>query len=241
MQFLILSIVLVLIVPGACVASGGVASGASVVQGTPAGGGSDRAANEALARRYYEIAGGGDLPTLTEVVSPQLVILMASPGEGTSLETLQETLATVRVGLPGFAFWIDDLFSESDFVVARTTITGTHRGTFFGAPPTGNRFEIPAIDIWRVADGKLAANWHLEDILGVMEQIAGVASAGDAATPGAATQGQPLWKTGKLMARPTPRPGLRTWHWRSGSASRSSSRRRRPGGRNRDAEDCLAQ
>jgi steroid delta-isomerase-like uncharacterized protein len=154
-------------------------------QATPAAGDA-LTTNEALVRRYYEIASSGDLDTLTEVVSPELVIHTAPPGEGSSLETLQATLATVRVGLPDFTFRIDDLFAEGDFVVARTTITGTHLGDFFGAPPTGNRFEVPAIDIWRVEDGTLAANWHLEDILSVMEQIAGIASMEGAATPRAA-------------------------------------------------------
>lgn len=127
--------------------------------------------NKNLVRRYFAIAGQGDLQTLTDVVSPNLVVRTAPPGQETTLQSLRQTLAQARAGLPDFAFQIDDLFAEGDLVVARTTISGTHLGTFFGAPATGKRIEIAAIDVWRVADGKLSEVWHYEDILGVMQQL----------------------------------------------------------------------
>ena len=145
--------------------------------------GADRASTEALVRRYYEIAARGDLEMLTQVVSPDLVIHTAPPGEGSSLESLRHTLATARAGLPDFAFRIDDLIVAGDAVAVRTTVQGTHLGEFFGAPPTGKWLEIAAVDIWSVEDDKLAENWHLEDILGVMEQLAAPSTAESGAMP----------------------------------------------------------
>jgi steroid delta-isomerase-like uncharacterized protein len=136
-----------------------------------------------LVRRYYEIAARGDLEMLTQVVSPDLVIHTAPPGEGSSLESLRHTLATARAGLPDFAFRIDDLIVAGDAVAVRTTVQGTHLGEFFGAPPTGKRLEIAAVDIWSVEDDKLAENWHLEDILGVMEQLSAPSTGESGATP----------------------------------------------------------
>ena len=177
------TLIRLLIVCLTIVAAVGRLPGHVVAQATPPVADADRAATETLVRRYYEIAGSGDLGTLTEVVAPDLVIRTAPPGEGSSLESLKETLAAARAGLPDFAFRIDDLIVDGNSVVVRTTIGGTHLGTFFGAPPTGNRIEIPAIDLWRVDDGKLAENWHLEDILGVMAQLAAATGPEGAATP----------------------------------------------------------
>lgn len=148
-------------------------------------------ANEALVRRYFEIAADGDLDDLTEVVAPDLVVQTAPPGEGSSLESLVKTLDAARSGLPDFAFQIEELFAEGDLVVVRTTVSGTHLGEFFSSPPTGRRIETPAIDLWRVENGKLAEVWHLEDIFGVMEQIAAASSAAGMATPSSATPATP--------------------------------------------------
>jgi steroid delta-isomerase-like uncharacterized protein len=146
---------------------------------------SDRAENEAVVRRFFEIASGGNLDDFAAIVSPEFVIRTAPPGEGSSLETLTQTFEAVRIGLPDFTIRIDDLFAEGDMVVTRTTISGTHLGDFFGAPATGQPIATTAIDLWRIEDGLLAENWHLEDILAVMEQIAAAAGAEGLGTPSA--------------------------------------------------------
>jgi predicted ester cyclase len=43
------------------------------------------------------------------------------------------------VGFPDAAATLEDILAEGDRVAYRTTIRGTHRGTFQGIPPTGRR------------------------------------------------------------------------------------------------------
>ncbi len=38
---------------------------------------------------------------------------------------------------------------------ARETSTGTHRGLFWGVPPTGRKVVLPEISIFRVAGGRV--------------------------------------------------------------------------------------
>lgn len=139
----------------------------------------NREASERLVRRYYEIAASDELENLPEVLASDFTIMNAPPDEDAGIDGLIMSLERARVSRPDFAFRIDDLFVDGDFIVVRTTISGTHLGDFFGLPPTGKWVEIPAIDIWRVSDGKLAAVWHHEDILGMMEQL-GMVPSGDA-------------------------------------------------------------
>jgi predicted ester cyclase len=40
-----------------------------------------------------------------------------------------------------------------------------------GIPPTGKRFEIPVIDIFRVVDGKCTDHWSVVDQMGMMQQL----------------------------------------------------------------------
>lgn len=170
-------------------------------------------ANEALVRHFFDIAATGDLAALNDLATPDFVIRTAPPGEGSSLESLTQTLEAARAGLPDFTFRVDDIIAEGDLVVARTAITGTHLRDFFGNPPSGKRLEIAAIDIFRVEDGKIAENWHLEDILGVMEQLGQVPSA--AATPA----------SGSTPVAAEPETGMRTVDAATVEANRTLARR----------------
>jgi predicted ester cyclase len=40
-----------------------------------------------------------------------------------------------------------------------------------GMPPSGERYEIGEIHIFRVADGRVAEHWHQADFLGMMRQL----------------------------------------------------------------------
>jgi predicted ester cyclase len=68
-------------------------------------------------------------------------------------------------------YTIEDVVAEGDRVVVRWTNSGTHIGVFAGIPPTGRSFVIAGIDIYRVADGKLAEHWHVVDQLAMMAQL----------------------------------------------------------------------
>jgi len=84
--------------------------------------------------------------------------------------------ASMFAAFPDFAMTVDDTIVEGDKVVIRVRATGTHQGEFMGIPPTGNRIEVPLIDIMRVRDGKIAEHWGVMDG-GVMMQQLGVGSA----------------------------------------------------------------
>lgn len=47
----------------------------------------------------------------------------------------------------------------------------THTGNFMGIPPTGKKVHVEYMDIWRAKDGKIAENWVVMDIMGLMVQL----------------------------------------------------------------------
>jgi predicted ester cyclase len=58
--------------------------------------------------------------------------------------------------------------------VSRLVVRGTHQGDFQGIAPTGKQVTIPAIRIYRVADGKMAELWVEFDALGLLQQLGAV-------------------------------------------------------------------
>jgi predicted ester cyclase len=61
--------------------------------------------------------------------------------------------------------------ADSDRVVVRFTLTGTHQGDFLGIPPTQKSFEAGAIAILRIADGRVAELRAQFDQVGMLQQL----------------------------------------------------------------------
>jgi hypothetical protein len=66
---------------------------------------------------------------------------------------------------------IEDQIAEGDKVVTRPTAYGAHDGDLPGIPRTGNKLEMTAIVIHRIANGKLAEKWANKDVLGFLQQL----------------------------------------------------------------------
>ncbi|MEU6866890.1 ester cyclase [Streptomyces sp. NPDC046876] len=67
---------------------------------------------------------------------------------------------------------VDELVGEGDRVVARVTQRGTHGGTHPRMPqPTGRDFEVEAIWIFTLAEGKIAQIRAVSDRLGFFLQL----------------------------------------------------------------------
>ena len=46
------------------------------------------------------------------------------------------------------------MVAEGDMVAARFIMRGTHRGTFFGVPPTGKTNAVQAMNFYRLSGGQ---------------------------------------------------------------------------------------
>jgi predicted ester cyclase len=77
----------------------------------------------------------------------------------------------LRAAFPDLHAVIHDQLAEGDKVMTRKSFSGTHRGTFWGIPPTGKQVTIDLIDILRIADGQMVEHWNLVDWMGLMQQL----------------------------------------------------------------------
>ncbi|PYC80208.1 ester cyclase [Streptomyces tateyamensis] len=66
---------------------------------------------------------------------------------------------------------VEDLVVEGDRIVVRMTFSGRQVGEVLGIPATGREFSVGLIDIFQVADGRLARHWDQMDLLGLHRQL----------------------------------------------------------------------
>ena len=128
--------------------------------------------NKALVRRLLEDdISRGNIAVAEQIIASDFFDHTNPPGMQHGLEGHNAIVALFRAAFPDQWWQIEDLIAEEDRVVARTTMTGTHRGGFFGIPATGRAVRLSGIHILRIADGKIAEHWGNNDDLGLMRQL----------------------------------------------------------------------
>lgn len=135
--------------------------------------------NRALGHRWEEIWNHDkDLSVIDEIVDANFVSHSAPPELSLGRQGVRQWATLFRKAFPGLTARADDVIVEGDKVVERFTGSGTHRGEFFGIPPTGKRFTVTGINIFRIENGKIVEHWGNEDALGMMQQLGVIPSMG---------------------------------------------------------------
>ena len=65
------------------------------------------------------------------------------------------------------------MHQDGETVIVRSRATGTPKGPFFGVDGQGRSFDIMAIDIHTVENGKITRSYHVEDWAGALRQLSG--------------------------------------------------------------------
>ena len=131
--------------------------------------------NKATFQRFHEAANTGDVEhlakTIDEIVASDAVIRTPLPIDATGAELLKHVWAMLFRVYPDIHLTVEDLIAEGDRVVARNTVTGTHRGEFMGVAPTGKSVTYNEIFVFRFADGRVVETWGVVDVYAQMKQI----------------------------------------------------------------------
>ncbi len=130
--------------------------------------------NKAVVQRYVdEIQNAHSLDTIESIFDEDFTDHMASSG-GLFLggmDGLKRGYATFLNAFPDLHVMVEDMIAEADKVVVYKTLTGTHRGTHLGIPPTGKRVQYQIISIYRIKNGKIAEYWGLQDEISLKRQL----------------------------------------------------------------------
>ena len=127
--------------------------------------------NKALVRRFVEeVFERLQVDAVDELVADEFVShTWPSTGDGKAdLKAATERMASA---LSDVDFSIDDMIAEGDRVAVRLTASATQTGEFMKMPPSGKRYSIGEIHIFRVSHGKISEHWHQLDAMGMMSQL----------------------------------------------------------------------
>jgi len=129
--------------------------------------------NKAIARRYFDVLmNQGRLEIIPDLLTPDFAFRIPTlPEPVHGFEGMKQFVTGLRTAFPDLCFTMDREAAEGDKVAVRWYITGTHKGPFLGAPPTGNAIKDQGIDIFRIRDGRIAEIWVNENDLGLLQQI----------------------------------------------------------------------
>lgn len=89
-------------------------------------------------------------------------------------EGLREGVRRASAGVSDARFDIHDMIAEEDRVAVRLTSSARHTGPFMGIEPTGMRYSIDEIHIFRIREGQVIEHWHEFDKLALMQQLYGL-------------------------------------------------------------------
>ena len=120
-------------------------------QGTPE---ADSVSAELQAPNYNRLRGGFD--NLAANARGQ-----GFPGNGTNL----------RAAIPDRVDVIEDIIADGDRVGLLFRVTGTHEGTLFGIPPTGQSIDVYEVGLYRLVDGQVVEGWFMADEAALLKQI----------------------------------------------------------------------
>jgi steroid delta-isomerase-like uncharacterized protein len=155
--------------------------------------------NKALVRRFIdEIFVEGRKESVDELLDDAFVA-HTWPSTGNPKSDLKGAIDRTTKGLAGTSFTIEDLIAEDDRVAVRLTAAATHVGELMGMPPSGKRYEIGEIHIFRIRDGKVAEHWHQFDQMKMLQQL------GAMPAPGAG-RGDDVQAVSRAGAAPAERP-----------------------------------
>ena len=127
--------------------------------------------NKTLVRKFADCINAKDLDTALTLLSPNFVDHSPTIGLPPGLEGVRIFFTMQFAAFPDSHGTIQDTIADGDKVVCRTTGEGTHQGMFLGMAPTGKHVTWSFIEIWRIANGKLAEHWVEADMMGMMQQL----------------------------------------------------------------------
>lgn len=123
------------------------------------------------ARRYGTFWGSGDEALARAALAPDFMDRTLPPGRAQGITGPLAASAAFHAAVPDIDCAVTQMIVTGDRVVTHLHFTGHFTGSLHGTQGHGQKVDFIATDIYRIADGRIAENWHLEDNLTFLQQI----------------------------------------------------------------------
>jgi predicted ester cyclase len=129
------------------------------------------AVGAALLERYVAAVNAHDTSAFPDIHTESYIQHSGRSPSGLAAQI--ENFRGIFARMPDVQARVEDRIIAGDKVVARMTFSATHTQRLLDIAPTGRRFTLRTIDIWRVENGKLAEHWDIVDFAGLQRQLRG--------------------------------------------------------------------
>jgi predicted ester cyclase len=123
------------------------------------------------ARRYDTFWNTGDQALARAALSPNFVDNTLPTGRPQGVAGPLVASRFMRLAIPDLRCEIDQMIVAGDRVVTHLRFRGHFTGRFGQIQGHGQTINFIATDIYRVAEGRIAENWHIEDNLTLQQQL----------------------------------------------------------------------
>jgi predicted ester cyclase len=127
------------------------------------------------ARRYDTFWNTGHEALARAALDPNFIDETLPPGRAQGVAGPIAASKTFRGAVPDIQCSVEQMIVAGDRVVAHLHFTGHFTGQFKGMQGHGQTVDFIATDIYRVVNGRIVENWHLEDNLTFLQQIGALA------------------------------------------------------------------
>jgi ketosteroid isomerase-like protein len=114
----------------------------------------------ALVRRYLEEGAVGNVDSFDELFAPDFVSHRPDGGEVRGPEGMKAFITGLHQRIQGLTSDILELYADGQMVGARLALSGVWA-------PTGNPIALTEMQLYRIADGKIAERWYAVDRTGL--------------------------------------------------------------------------
>jgi len=136
--------------------------------------------NKAIVKRLYEeVWNKRKVGLLNDLISPSHGLQSPTVfGSTMGPEGYKRQILLDVEAFPDLRFAIDEVIAEKNKVVVPWTISGTHKGEFFGIAPTNKKVSVDGITIHLISDGKIMDSTSAFDSLSLMQQLGAIPAFG---------------------------------------------------------------
>ncbi|WP_394778394.1 ester cyclase [Undibacterium sp.] len=127
------------------------------------------------ARRYAAFWNTGDTQYAQQALASNFTDRTLPPGRPQGVAGPLQASATFRAAVPDLTAVAEDMVVAGDRVGVHLHFRGHFSGQFGNTKGQGQTIDFQAFDLYRIADGKIAENWHLEDNLSLLQQMGVIA------------------------------------------------------------------
>lgn len=126
------------------------------------------------ALRYYTFWHTGEEKYARAALSPDFIDLKLPKGRAQGPEGPLAGSKGFRAAVPDLTTTAEEVWVQGNQVIGRLKLSGHFTGTFGKLQGKGEVINFEAVDIYTVKDGKIVTNWHLEDLLTMLQQFGAI-------------------------------------------------------------------